>query len=1075
MTTPKLNRLIRYYSQCYQASFHGSEGHGVFDRDDVIPLAVYGGDDPKAGVLTELQTSAWLVDNDQMDLVLFRGFQLSSKPNKSFTTEAHYLPLKLIDTSTLIRQTLTHYTQQNDNEGLSHFQTMLADINLAELDANTADFSELLAPEISTSESLSIQDTPEPDQVNRWLINQAKKSAGESNCSLQVLALVPKDIRSYRAKADFADYLAQLSESGTHASRHRILKQLLVQELPTAPSSAHEDLLNKLGKIGFGNRLDLPGLSAEQNRALRNAFTYDVSLLQGPPGTGKSYALAVLATVLASLNKSVLITAHTDAALDVIQNQLTDALQVDRSLLVRFGKGQRQGRFAQQVARLMNQAKANDANDEVLSEYEDLVALHQAVEKSRQYIADDIAAYPIPSPALLAGSGGLGERVKRWFFWRRKHRATGSLVSRIEDLHQQIESHQRSIGAVATAVLKQRFQRTVARDTQTWSRQTQAIRNSSVRGGAEALKAEGDRPVPMQSGLGIWLVKLEDIPDSTYGDFDWVIIDEATQVNLASAIPAMAKAKSLVVAGDPRQLRHVSFLSNEQESRILSELELSPEEVAPFRKMSLFDFTEQNLMNAGTPKAVSLLDEHYRSIPPLMRFNSEQFYNNDVQVLTGLHSDEGHALNLSWQQVNGRRIDKVNQAEVDAIVQQVKQTVEQQATTEKESLGVLSFFTDQTEALKRALLSELSVQQVRDHRLKIGTPFSFQGAERDHMFISCGVDVDAHPGTWNYLNRPDVFNVATSRARTKQTLFLSVPPAQLPTNSILRQYHGFSFPTPLPPVVSTKEPWLQQLVAAITAFGARVEYHHRIADIEIDLLVTEGERRLGIDLIAFPGKLGGAVHLSRYAALRRVGIELFALTAFDWMFDPQQVVSDIRHWLENKNQRLQASPSKAVQPAAGAMKTSLYLSADRPDLVNEPAWSLLIECSQSAELSSAWGFHINDMVRQLRQMDALLPKLFQSGSVTYVRYKSAVNSLLDPYLENLSTYRLLHAQVWEASHADRDYWQQLTAPIMERHQQVTEALSELLKNMQIEVARSGSLEEFALKDVEALTERLKKF
>jgi hypothetical protein len=343
------------------------------------------------------------------------------------------------------------------------------------------------------------------------------------------------------------------------------------------------------------------------------------------------------------------------------------------------------------------------------------------------------------------------------------------------------------------------------------------------------------------------------------------------------------------------------------------------------------------------------------------------------------------------------------------------------------------------------------------------------------MLISCGVDTDAHPGTWNYLNRPDVFNVATSRARFKQTLFLSVPPTQLPTNSVLRHYHGFSFPTPLPPVVSAKEPWLQQLVAALTAFGATVEYHHHIADIEIDLLVTDGERRLGIDLIAFPGEDGGAVHLSRYAALRRVGIELFALTAFDWMFDPEQVVTDIRHWLQHKNQRLQANASKAALPASSALKTASYLGADRPELVNEQAWTLLMECSQSTELSSAWGFHINDMVRQLRQMDALLPKLFQSGSVTYVRYKSAVNSLLDPYLENLSTYRLLHAQVWEASHADRDYWQQLTAPIMSRHQQVTEALGELLKNMQIEVARSGSLEDFALKDVEELTERLKKF
>ena len=1082
MSATRFSRTIQYYRQCYQASFHASEGHGIFDRDDVAILSIAHNTNSDDFCLTENHLSAWLVDSDQTELVLFSGFYLRPSPNVSFTTEVHYAPMQLLTTAQLLEQSLA-ITQQTKN---GHFLAMLQGIELNALKENATSYDDLLNNLVTEPrESLPVveyKEVPAVESANRWLIQQCKKVSVDSVCSLQILALVPKDLRSYQAKESFVGHLQALSENANHANAFPILRELLIAEKnQTLPSN--NPLLDKVGGLGFGKRLAMPSLSTRQIQALQNAFTQPISLLQGPPGTGKTHALATLTVVLASLNKSVLITAQSDAALDVLQNQLVEGLNVDRSLIARFGKGQRNGRFGQQLNRLMTKVDQDkNKEDEVLTEYESLLNLHEQITAAQKSIEKTIAEFPTPSPALLMGNGRISERFKRWLLWQRQHKQQGSLLPQIEALQKNIDQHHASLGAVASAVLKQRFQRAYARDPVAWSQQSLQVAQHGVFGAAKKIRAVGEPSVALQTGIGIWLATLDDVPECTDGNFDWVIVDEATQANMASVLPAVARAKALVVAGDPRQLRHYSFLSGAQEERIAHELALSDDGLPRYRSTSFFDFVHDQLLTSAQTKAITLLDEHYRSVPPLMRFNSEAFYNDEVKVLTGLVADEGLALQLNWQYVNGQRVNKVNVVEVNAVVQTLKNFIVQQAEdANKTSYGVLSFFRDQTEALKKAILSELNLQQIRDHRIKIGTPYSFQGEERDHMLISCAVDDKSVAGTWTYLNKPDVFNVATSRARTQQTLFLSVPAHALPANSILRRYHDFSLPNKAITKAENLEPWLIQLVTALRhgdSTELTAEFHHTIADIDIDLLLSHHHKRIAIDLIGFPGDRGIAVHVSRYCTLARVGILLYPLTAFDWMFNPEKVINEIRQWLHQKPDRLnqmvgQSKPAGAVQ--GNKITTAPYLSPHVMTLVNERVWQHFLDCVQAPELSAAWGFNLPLMVEKLIQMDQLLPKLFQTGTVTFQRYKSAINSALDPYLENLSTYRLLHAQVWETNNADPDYWQSLTQPIFARHEKITEVLLKLHREMQLEVAKGGKGNEFALSDIESLAEQLKDY
>ena len=74
--------------------------------------------------------------------------------------------------------------------------------------------------------------------------------------------------------------------------------------------------------------------------------------------------------------------------------------------------------------------------------------------------------------------------------------------------------------------------------------------------------------------------------------FDLVIVDEATQVDQIAAAPALLRGRRCVVAGDTRQLRHVSFTSDQAIRSALDAAGITDATDAArldVRRMSLFD------------------------------------------------------------------------------------------------------------------------------------------------------------------------------------------------------------------------------------------------------------------------------------------------------------------------------------------------------------------------------------------------------------------------------------------------------------------------------------------------------
>src|SRR5690606_15372741 len=77
------------------------------------------------------------------------------------------------------------------------------------------------------------------------------------------------------------------------------------------------------------------------------------------------------------------------------------------------------------------------------------------------------------------------------------------------------------------------------------------------------------------------------------GMFDLVIFDEASQCDIASALPLLFRAKRAVVIGDPKQLNHVTTLSSKNDQMLMKRYGLLTENPEwSFSINSLFDLAQ---------------------------------------------------------------------------------------------------------------------------------------------------------------------------------------------------------------------------------------------------------------------------------------------------------------------------------------------------------------------------------------------------------------------------------------------------------------------------------------------------
>ena len=252
--------------------------------------------------------------------------------------------------------------------------------------------------------------------------------------------------------------------------------------------------------------------------------------------------------------------------------------------------------------------------------------------------------------------------------------------------------------------------------------------------------------------------------------FDLVVFDEASQCDIASALPLLYRAKQAVVIGDPKQLSHISSISKKQDERLLEKYDLlDTHSDFAYSYNSLFDLA------AGLSPSASIINlrDHYRSHADIISFSNQFFYEGRLRIAThydSLRRPKNDSVGVRWINVNGRSkkppsgTGSQNEEEAEALVMELRKLFEQRY---EGTIGVASPFRAQANLIRRLVGNDKELSTWVSKREFISeTVHKFQGDERDIILFSPVISNGISKGSILFLKKTgNLFNVAITRAR----------------------------------------------------------------------------------------------------------------------------------------------------------------------------------------------------------------------------------------------------------------------------------------------------------------------
>lgn len=356
------------------------------------------------------------------------------------------------------------------------------------------------------------------------------------------------------------------------------------------------------------------------------------------------------------------------------------------------------------------------------------------------------------------------------------------------------------------------------------------------------------------------------------GYFDLVVIDEASQCDIASALPLLYRAKRSVIIGDPQQLRHISALSRPRDSELQHRYGLVETRVGwMYSVASLYDAAAGVVPHGGL---VNLRD-HHRSHADIIGFANRAFYEGRLRVAThhqSLRRPRPEEPGVVWQDVQGRVTRPAsggarNVREAEAVIAALEDLLVTRAYGG--SVGVVTPFRAQAQLLQQLVQDSEPLGLVREKsQLLVDTVHRFQGDERDVMLFSPVVSAGMSAGALGFLrSNGHLFNVAITRARALLHVVGDRAAAAASDVGYLAQFASYateldgstdakqqSQAGPMgpeyPPVARPEQvsEWERVLYRAMHAAGIRAIPQFTVEQYDLDFAVIVGNRRLNIEV-----------------------------------------------------------------------------------------------------------------------------------------------------------------------------------------------------------------------------------
>ncbi len=228
--------------------------------------------------------------------------------------------------------------------------------------------------------------------------------------------------------------------------------------------------------------------------------------------------------------------------------------------------------------------------------------------------------------------------------------------------------------------------------------------------------------------------------------YDYLIMDEASQVSIETGALALTCAKNAVIVGDSLQLPNV--VTDEERSKLTAIMRL-------YKIPEGYDCAKNSFLQSiceilkDVPQ--TLLREHYRCHPRIINFCNQKFYGGKLLIMT---EDKGERdVMCAFRTVRGNHaIGNYNQREIDVVKAEVLPQL-----TEYKDVGIVTPYNNQVCHFNREL-----------PELETATIHKFQGREKDAIIMSV---VDNHISP--FADNANILNVAVSRAKKKFCLVVT--------------------------------------------------------------------------------------------------------------------------------------------------------------------------------------------------------------------------------------------------------------------------------------------------------------
>jgi len=434
--------------------------------------------------------------------------------------------------------------------------------------------------------------------------------------------------------------------------------------------------------------------------------------------------------------------------------------------------------------------------------------------------------------------------------------------------------------------------------------------------------------------------------------FDYVIVDEASQLG-PDAIFLFYLAKKIIIVGDDKQTSPEYVGVNTGTVKALIHKYLQGIDFSNYYSLEYSFFDHADMLCDGSVT----LREHFRCMPEIIEFCNRNFYEPEGKVLYPLKQYSEKRLppletvycHDGYTEGSARNL--LNLPEAEKIVAQIKTCIQDKRYRNK-TMGVIGLQGNvQAAKIEALLINELKPEEFAKRKIVCGNSASFQGDERDIMFLSLVT-------TRNHNRRALVspaderrFNVAVSRAKEQAWLFHSVQLDDLINHEDLRYRlldHFLNYkPTQIP---------VNELINCNSEHPPEPFDSWFEVDVYNDLVrkgypvipqYKEAKGRYRIDLVIILGngiKLaiecdGDKWHgpdrfrhdMERQKILERCGWQFFRIRASAYYFNREKATTPLWEWIADNEKTLVEKPIESNYEESNNQKesreaTSPYIS-----------------------------------------------------------------------------------------------------------------------------------------------------